>query len=108
MLILLHLLRMEKCLYNELEDFSKYASKEINQKLQQLNHNQHHYIHTVNAIWEFSKRNETWGYCLCEKGQTDIVGWGVVSSIINIKMIKILFTLFGRRKETGRFNQNIK
>ena len=91
--------------YNELEDFSKYASKEeINQKLQQLNHNQHHYIHTVNAIWEFSKEMKR-GYCLCEKGQTDIVGWGVVSSNHQYKMIKISFSLF---KEKGNWKIPIK
>ena len=96
--------------YNELEDFSKYASKEeINQKLQQLNHNQHHYIHTVNAIWEFSKEMKRGDIVYVKKGQTDIVGWGVVSSNHQYKNDKKYYSpcLEGERKLEDS-NQNIK
>ena len=85
--------------YNELEDFSNYASKEeINQKLQQLNHNQHHYIHTVNAIWEFSKEMKRGDIVYVKKGQTDIVGWGVVSSNHQYKNHKNIIQLVWKEK----------
>lgn len=93
--------------YNELEDFSKYASKEeINQKLQQLNHNQHHYIHTVNAIWEFSKEMKRGDIVYVKKGQTDIVGWGVVSSNHQYKNDKNIIHLVW--KEKGNWKIPIK
>ena len=85
--------------YNELEDFSNYASKEeINQKLQQLNHNQHNYIHTVNAIWEFSKEMKRGDIVYVKKGQTDIVGWGVVSSNHQYKNHKNIIQLVWKEK----------
>lgn len=85
--------------YNELEDFSNYASKEeINQKLQQWNHNQHHYIHTVNAIWEFSKEMKRGDIVYVKKGQTDIVGWGVVSSNHQYKNHKNIIQLVWKEK----------
>ena len=93
--------------YNELEDFSNYASKEeINQKLQQLNHNQHHYIHTVNAIWEFSKEMKRGDIVYVKKGQTDIVGWGVVSSNHQYKNDKNIIQLVW--KEKGNWKIPIK
>ena len=93
--------------YNELEDFSKYASKEeINQKLQQLNHNQHHYIHTVYAIWEFSKEMKRGDIVYVKKGQTDIVGWGVVSSNHQYKNDKNIIQLVW--KEKGNWKIPIK
>ncbi|MDS3887556.1 AAA family ATPase [Staphylococcus hominis] len=93
--------------YNELEDFSNYASKEeINQKLQQLNHNQHNYIHTVNAIWEFSKEMKRGDIVYVKKGQTDIVGWGVVSSNHQYKNDKNIIQLVW--KEKGNWKIPIK
>lgn len=93
--------------YNDLEDFSNYASKEeINQKLQQLNHNQHNYIHTVNAIWEFSKEMKRGDIVYVKKGQTDIVGWGVVSSNHQYKNDKNIIQLVW--KEKGNWKIPIK
>lgn len=93
--------------YNELEDFSNYASKEeVNQTLQQLNHNQHNYIHTVNAIWEFSKEMKRGDIVYVKKGQTDIVGWGVVSSNHQYKNDKNIIQLVW--KEKGNWKIPIK
>ena len=93
--------------YNELGNFSKYDSKEeVNQKLQQLNHNHHNYIHTVNAIWEFSKEMKYGDIVYVKKGQTDIVGWGVVSSRHQYKNGKNTIQLVW--KEKGNWKIPIK
>ena len=93
--------------YNELGNFLKYTSKEeINQKLQQLNRNHHNYIHTVNAIWEFSKEMKHGDIVYVKKGQNDIVGWGVVSSKHQYKNGKNIIQLVW--KEKGNWKIPIK
>ena len=73
-----------------------------------MNHNQHHYIHTVNAIWEFSKEMKRGDIVYVKKGQTDIVGWGVVSSNHQYKMIKYHSACLEGERKLEDSNQNIK
>lgn len=66
---------------NELGDFSAYIDKkEVKEKLQEVNKVNNNYNNTANAVWQFTKEMKIGDIVYVKKGQSKLIGWGIVSS----------------------------
>ncbi|RIL47745.1 AAA family ATPase [Mammaliicoccus fleurettii] len=66
---------------NELGDFSAYIDKkEVKEKLQEVNEVKNNYNNTANAVWQFTKEMKIGDIIYVKKGQSKLIGWGIVSS----------------------------
>src|SRR5699024_4479949 len=66
---------------NELGDFSTYTEKkQIKQKLQEIKGSNNNYNNSTNAIWQFTNEMKIGDIVYVKKGQSKLIGWGIVSS----------------------------
>ncbi|WP_253345501.1 AAA family ATPase [Staphylococcus equorum] len=66
---------------NELGDFSAYIDKkQIKEKLQEINEINNNYNNSANAIWQFTNEMKIGDIVYAKKGQSKLIGWGIVSS----------------------------